>query len=362
MNIVRIRLTEFRVPFVRPYVTAAGVSLAREGIIVQFDTDGGVTGVGESSLLPHEGSVTPLFEELVEGIGRFLGMPARLVVDTPLAGPAWAGVETAAWDADTKADGRPLSRWMWANAATSVAVNALVSAPAIDEAAAQTVAAGRDGYRTVKLKVGVAGSAAAEIARIHAVHEALADGCGLRLDANGAWDEATALAVLTGIDDLAIEYIEQPLPPGNLPGLQRLRAASSTPIAVDEEITNPQSARPVIEWAAADVVVLKPLALGGLQATYSIRGQAMRAGMETVITTSIDTGIGTALALHVAAGTESRFASGLATTHLLESDLLKKSLRIENGSMLVPEMAGLGVELDESALRRYAVREWAVGA
>ena len=79
-------------------------------------------------------------------------------------------------------------------------------------------------------------------------------------------------------------------------------------------------------------------------------------GRSALITTSIDTGIGTALALHLAATLpDEALAHGLATLDLLEDDLIEEpGLPVVRGMMRLPDTPGLGVELDEEALMRYS--------
>jgi L-alanine-DL-glutamate epimerase-like enolase superfamily enzyme len=139
-----------------------------------------------------------------------------------------------------------------------------------------------------------------------------------------------------------------------------LREGSNVPIAADEDVIDRGSAQRVTDAQAADVLVLKPIPLGGISRTLAIAGETRTAGLDIVLTTSVDTGVGTAMALHLAASVASSYAAGLATAHLLESDLLTASLPIEHGVMKVPQRPGLGVELDEAALQRYTVREWVI--
>jgi L-alanine-DL-glutamate epimerase-like enolase superfamily enzyme len=241
-------------------------------------------------------------------------------------------------------------------------VNALVTASDTKGAVEAARLAVEEGYGTVKLKVGVAGSAAEEVERIRAVRGSLARKCRLRLDANGAWDETTTVTVLSAIHSLDIEYVEQPVAPGNLETMARIRRQGIARIAADEDVLDPETARRALEAGAADVLVLKPIALGAVQATLQVAEEARAAGLEVVVTTSIDTGVGTALALQLAAALQSPFATGLATAHLLESDFLAQSLRVENGCMAVPATPGLGVELG-SDWQRYVVdeRTWSRG-
>jgi o-succinylbenzoate synthase len=358
---VRFRLNHVRVPFRRPYVTAAGSTDAREVLIAQLENDSGVIGLGEASLLPHE---TTGFEQL----GRVAELAVRIFLSSGIGGlkkaqlggsqvAAVAAIETAAHDAMARAEGLPLAKALNPQALNRVEVNGLVTAVDIDEAIETARDLVEEGYGTVKLKVGTGERAESEIVRIRAVREALPWDAGLRLDANGAWDEATAMTVLGGIGDLDIEYFEQPIM-RDLKTMRVLREGSNVPVAADEDVSDRASAQKVIGAQAADVLVLKPIPLGGISRTMAIADETHAAGLDVALTTSIDTGIGTAMALQVAAAVASSYAAGLATAHLLESDLLRTSLSIEHGVMKVPQRPGLGVELDEAALQRYTLREW----
>ena len=81
------------------------------------------------------------------------------------------------------------------------------------------------GFRTVKLKVGISASTAAEVARVAAVREAIGSEPRLRLDANGAWTVAQAIEVIDALAQFDIELIEQPVAPENLAGLAEVRRA-----------------------------------------------------------------------------------------------------------------------------------------
>jgi L-alanine-DL-glutamate epimerase-like enolase superfamily enzyme len=209
----------------------------------------------------------------------------------------------------------------------------------------------------------MAPDAATEARRVAAVREAVGAGVKLRLDANGAWAEKQAIEALAALAGYDIEYVEQPIAPGNLEALKRVRAASAIAIAADEDVSDLASARRVIEAGAADVLVFKPQALGNFHSTAYMIGRARANGVGVVVTTSIDAGIGTAAALHLAAAMNNGLAHGLATLPLLEDDLIKApGLGVEDGRMRLPEGVGLGVELDEDALDRYAAGRWEVRA
>jgi L-alanine-DL-glutamate epimerase-like enolase superfamily enzyme len=174
----------------------------------------------------------------------------------------------------------------------------------------------------------------------------------LRLDANGAWDEATAIAVLNAVEPFRIEFVEQPVAADDIDALGRVRDTARVAVAADEAVTDADSG--LIAAMHADAIVLKPMRLGGPSMTRSLINVALDIGAVSVVTTTIDTGVATAMALHtIASLPEDELAHGLATASLLEHDLLETPLRIEGGTMFLPPGPGLGIRLDEAACARY---------
>jgi L-alanine-DL-glutamate epimerase-like enolase superfamily enzyme len=172
----------------------------------------------------------------------------------------------------------------------------------------------------------------------------------LRLDANGAWDEATAIDTIRALESLDIELIEQPVP--DTEALARVREAVTMRIAADESVSDFAGAGRAIH--AADIIVLKPMRLGGPTVARYLAQYANGSGLDAFVTSTIDTGIGTAMALQVAAALpDARLAHGLATASLMESDLLVTPLRVERGVMHLPTAPGLGVDLDPAAVAKY---------
>lgn len=375
MKIAKVTLTRYRVPFVVPYVTAAGTATHREGFILQLETDDGLTGVGEASMLPNRDANLDAFEEALRfDAGGALGteLTAWLDGSGDTGRRAMAALSCAAADAFAKAldvsVAHLVAKGIGREADRSVAVNALVTGGSIDEVVSSASAAVEQGYGTLKLKVGMAETVADEVARVAAIREAVRPSNYLRLDANGAWDVPRAIDVLRELAPYNIEYVEQPVAPGDLEAMARVRQgaqlspdtsllteAPALRIAADEDVTDAASARRVFNAAAADVIIVKPLQAAGLKDWIQLLDLSPG---DAVVTTSIDTGAGTALALQLAAASGATYAHGLSTLPLLEDDLIVRSLTVERGRMALPQAPGLGVELDEAALERYALSRW----
>ena len=364
MKIRCIRWAPFRIPFVSPYETAHGRATHRSGVIVVLETETGVMGLGEASLDPSapesdaktllppiEAMARGLVETDVDDIDELLE-PYAHGSDAERA--AHCAIETALGDAGAREAGRPLAELLSEEGAAlrRVAVNATIAARSTEEAAAAALLAAAQGYGTVKLKVGMESTLSSEVERVRIIREVIGPEVKLRLDANGAWDEPVAIATIRNLENYDIELIEQPVPASDIEALGRVRDAVTTSIAADEAVTDYESAEEAMKYA--DLLVLKPMRLGGLSTAHYLAKVALSAGLGAFVTTTIDTGIGTAAALHLAASLpyDGR-AHGLATASLLQNDLLTRPLSISRGYMALPDGPGLGVELDEARAAQY---------
>jgi o-succinylbenzoate synthase len=275
-------------------------------------------------------------------------------VEPSAASSLACALDTAVCDLLAQHHGVPISRLLNHGAAHEVSVNALVAARDVSRATGEARAARDAGFRCVKLKVGLSDDLAEECARAIAVRRAIGPDVRLRLDANGKWDLPAAARFLRAVSPLDIEYVEQPVPPGDLSLLGRLQGMVDVPLAADEDVTDLDTARRIIATRDASVLVLKPQRLGGIRPCLRVIEEARQAGIRCVVTTNIDAGVGTAACLHLAASLpKGSPACGLATASLLQSDLTPAPIPIVAGVMRVPGGPGLGVRLDPDAIARY---------
>lgn len=367
MRLRSLRWSPFRVPLRASFATARGAFAYREGLILRLVTDAGIVGLGEASPLPGPGA-----DDLGAALSMLASLGPSLVgrdleeVDVSrLAagqeGPASAAVrcalDTAICDALARASGVSVAALLAGEgASSSVPVNATIAAPATAEAARAAAAARAAGFRCVKLKVGLEGTVEEERERVAAVRTALGAQVALRLDANGAWSAEQAVQTIRALEEYGLELVEQPVAPDDWEGMRRVAAAVATPIAADESVTDLGAARRLLESGAVQVLVIKPMVVGGLRPAGQIVEMAGRLGAKAIVTTTLDAGVGTAAALHLAATLPpDGLACGLATGSFLADDLITRPLEAQCGRMALPEGSGLGVELDEGALRRYGV-------
>ncbi len=346
----------FRLPLRAPFRTASGVMTHREGLLLRIETATGAIRLGEAS--PHPaagpGAVRELDTELARVGPHLISAEVDCLPELDVPPPLACAIDTAVLDLLGQEGNISVAELLSERPRSSVAVNALIGAEQDDDAVDEAQAAHRDGFGCIKLKVGMGGSSEEERRRVGAVRQALGPDVKLRLDANGAWSVDQAIATIEALEEFSLELVEQPVAAGDLDGLRRVRQAVRTPIAVDESITSLAAARRVLALDAAQILVVKPMVVGGLRAAKQIVDYARGAGAATVITTTIDAGVGTAAALHLAAGLpEDSPACGLATGSLLVDDIVTERLSAHEGRMPVPGGSGLGVELDETKLAQY---------
>jgi o-succinylbenzoate synthase len=330
----------FELPLRRPLSTARGDIDVRRGFVVGGRADGSV-GVGEATPLPdwtEPYAACRRALDLVDDLGAALS--TGILDDAPAARHAVAG---ALFDARARTEGVSVARFLAGDrtpVAERVPVNATVGDASIDETATEVRDAVDAGYGCVKVKVGV-GGVGRDVDRLRAARDAAPE-VDLRADANGAWSRADAEAFVTALDDhgVDLDYVEQPLAADRVAEHAALRADSPVRIAVDETLAQ-QSVDDVLAADAADVLVLKPMALGGPARTLGVADRAAEAGVESVVTTTIDAVVARVTALHVAAALGDPPACGLATGGMLERDLTADPAPVSAGAMRLPDGPGL---------------------
>jgi o-succinylbenzoate synthase len=354
--IERVRLQRFRLPLRRPLATARGAIAARTGVLIALEAASGLCGFGEASpLAGWPGEALDEAEAALAALGRAaLGREpeALLAAPVPAAAPlARAGFATARLDLAARAQGVPLAQALSGGTPrASVAVNALIAADAPEQIASGAEAARAAGFSAFKLKVGGA-PLARDLERVAALREAAGASAQLRLDANGAWSEAEAEAALVALARFAPEYVEEPV--RGVEACARLRARSPVPLALDESAAAAGALERALRLAAADVLVLKPALLGGPRAAREVALRARGAGLAVVPTSFLDSALGVAAALQLAASLpEPGRACGLATGALFAFDLA--ALPVAGGALALPDGAGLGIAPEPDALARAA--------
>lgn len=329
-----MRVEPFSIALSRPLSTARGTIDTRDGFLVFVECEG-ARGVGEAT--PLAGWTESLGEcqaalERARNAGDWKAALDSLH-ETPAARH---GLALALCDARSRAAGVPLYRHLGDEQREHVPVNATIGDGPVEKTVDEATDAIESGFTTLKVKAG-ARAVAADVERIVAVRDAVGSEVELRADANGAWNRDEARAALDGFAGADLAYLEQPLPKDDLAGHADLRG--EVPIALDESLAA-HSVERVLDADAADVLVLKPMALGGPDCARAAALAAREAGCGAVLTTTIDGALARVGAVHVAASLSDPPVAGLATADRLAEDLVADPAPVEDGRARVPQGAG----------------------
>lgn len=311
MRVHNLDWTAFRIPFRGEFATAHTNFSSREGVIVRLTTDDGLVGLGEASPLPQDGAegLQEVLAMLVKAKPALIGKrvdeietrPRGAKLDRCVAAAVSCALDTAVCDVLAQAAGISMAELLAPRVSRSVVVNATVGASSTTAACTAARQARAAGFSCVKLKVGLTRDMEKECERVATVRAALGSQVQLRLDANGAWSVEQAIRMIRALAAYDLEFVEQPVSPGDVTALRQVRAAVHAPIAADEDITDLDTAQRVLQLGAAQILVLKPMATGDL----------------------------------------------------LTSDLLVRPLAVDSGCLQLPAGAGLGVELDSPKLQGF---------
>ena len=368
MRIVELETIPYALPFREPYVSARGVLERRESVLLWLRTDSGHAGLGEAvPLALRGGDSLGAVERGIRKVERRLRRTelGELAGEDPFEGavdafvdvaagrrlppPAAAAVEMALLDLAGQLSGRPLWELLRAERAEPLRCNATLGAGAPAEVAAAAARWAGHGFSTFKLKL----RAGADLEQVSAVREAVGPQARIRIDANGTWSTADAIAILRRLEPLGIELAEQPAP--SLRDLAAVRGQTSIPIAADESVASSKEAARAARAGACDLATVKLAKVGGIGACAGVTRE-----LPVYLSSALDGPVGIAAAAHAAQALgrirpDPGLAHGLATQLLFATTIASRECELQGDRLLLPDGPGLGVEIDYDALTAHRI-------
>jgi muconate cycloisomerase len=336
--------------------------------MLKVHTDEGIIGLGEVSCTPvwsgednrtaahliQQELAPVLIGEDPTQIERVIRLMNRTVANNPFTK---AGIEIALWDILGKVAGLPVYRLL--GGAVRDFVTTKFSVSGLEPAKAAEVAAWAvaQGFRTMKVKVGI--DPDQDVARVRAVREAIGPDIRLGVDANGGWAPRVAIQTIRRLYPYNIFFAEQPVADLDIAWLADVRSQVEVPVMADESVYSLQDAMSIVRAGAADILSVYVGKGGGISAARKIAAVAEAAGIVCTVGSNLELGVASAAMIHLAMATPTiaaeEFPCDILTPFFYETDLLVESLPITAGSARPSDRPGLGVELDEAQLRRYRV-------
>jgi muconate cycloisomerase len=366
MKIKRIEAIAVSLPMAKPIKMASVELRAADNVLVRLETDRGVIGWGEAASAP---TMTGETAESMAAAVRYLapmlegaalediaGITARM--NRALYGNygAKSAIEIALHDALGKTLAKPLFELLGGKRRDRIPVLRMIAAsdPAADIAEARRCKA--EGYVAFKVKVGT-GEPHKDAERTRLVCAELGRDVLISADANQGWNVEQALQYVRAIEGSGLDFFEQPVRGEDLAGMARIAAASTVPIGCDEGVHSAEDLRRHHAAHAASGASLKAVKLGGLNPVCDAARLCDELGMKINIAGKIaESGIATASVLHLAAALPNLDWGVSPTSPYLAEDILAHPLEFSRGHATVPSGPGLGIEVDEERVRRFATK------
>ncbi|MBV9716374.1 MAG: hypothetical protein JOZ64_13440 [Solirubrobacterales bacterium] len=336
---MRVGIELVRARLRAPFVAGWGEVEERELVVVSVHDSAGRVGYGEAAPLePYDGvSVEDVLGELErcrELLTRARALDrAELLAqcaEASVVPQALAAVDLALWDLAGREAGRPVWALLGAAAPDPVTVNYTIAASDRAGAAAEAGAARAAGFRCLKAKVGVGDDAG----RLAAVRAVAGPELAIRVDANGAWSLAEALATLRVLAPVGLELCEEPV--RGYEEIERLSSLVGVRLALDESAEQAGA----LDRRRCHAVCLKVGRCGGISGLLAAARRARKVGYDVYLASALDGPLGIAAALHAACSLAPARACGLATLSMFAGR--PDPLPARAGQIAPPTGAGLG--------------------
>ncbi|HEX9269504.1 MAG TPA: mandelate racemase/muconate lactonizing enzyme family protein [Candidatus Limnocylindria bacterium] len=353
-TVTRVRCALYRVPLPEP-VSDAKVTTGRQRPLGEVDvlvttvaTADGLEGLGFSyskraggpALFAHARQIGPLLvgEDALD-TGRLwekLLWAAASVGRQGVAVQSLAAFDVALHDRKARLAGLSLAKLLGSHRDSVRCYDTTVGFLSMDvatviERSERSLAGGMGG---IKLKVG--GEARDDIARVEALRRALGDGVAIMVDANQAWDRATAKRVGRRLGEYGLTWIEEPLDAYDVAGHAALREALDTPIATGEMLSSAIDLRRLLDGDAVDVIQPDALRIGGITPYRRVSDLADELGV------TVAPHFATQLHVHLAA---CQPREGWVEWFDWLDPLFEERLDVRDGRVAVPDRPGLGLTL-----------------
>lgn len=354
MRIVDIKTKHLSVPLKTPFKTAVRKVDSVEDVIVEIHTDTGDVGYGEApptglitgdttgaiigAIEDHiKKSIIGMEIENIEGI--FERLKKSIIGNTS----AKAAVDMAIFDLYGKLYNAPLYKLL-GGYRNKLETDITISVNDVDEMIKDSLAAVKQGYKILKVKVGK--DPKKDIQRITKIRDAIGKDAKIRIDANQGWSAKDAVKIMSEIEDrqIDIELVEQPVPYWDLEGLKYVTDNIETPVLADESVFSPKDALKLLQHRAADLLNIKLMKTGGIYNALKICNLAQIYGVECMIGCMLEAKVSVTAAAHLACAKKVITKVDLDGPVLCSKDPVIGGAIFDGAEIRLSQGPGLGIE------------------
>jgi L-rhamnonate dehydratase len=374
-----MKITEVEAIILRqPALDQAIADGSQDDLVVRVHTDAGIVGVGEVDSAPEVVKAVieaPASHAIASGLRHVLIGQDPLEVERlwqvmyraaiyygrrGVAMHALSGIDIALWDIKGKALGKPVAELIGPAKRNRVRAYASTLMPETEAEASRKVGGliEQYGFTAVKLGWGPLGRDPVHDVRLaRAARRAAGDGVDVLIDAGLGYgaDAQTAIRVARELEQLGIFWLEEPFLPDELEAYAELADNVDIRVAAGEEDTTLRGFEELVERGHVDVVQPDVTRCGGITEIVRIAAYASERG-KACVPHAWKSGIIKAASLQVnAVLPDAWFQEYCVAETPLNTSLTRQTFPLQDGFVDVPTAPGLGVDLDQAVLERYAV-------
>ena len=355
-----------RIPLKTPFETSFGRLIDRNAIIFSLDIDG---------ILAYSEAVTdidPFYgyefnQGLLYLVSRFMSKflaksssPSEFLELSKVVkgnNMAKAAIEMLMWDYEARKQNKPLFKLL-GETKNMVSVGISIGMDTNANMIKRIESSLREGYKRIKVKI----KKGKEMSILRSIRDFYPE-IVLTADANADYT-INDIEILKKIDRFDLQYIEQPLNHDDLLDHSRLAKEISTPICLDESITDPEKARKAFDLGSCSVINIKPGRVGGLLNSVRIAEIVKENGGHCWIGGMLETGIGRAFNISLASLKNVDYPGDTSpNSRYFEMDIVKNPFIMRNGKIKPSEIEGSGAVVDKQRILDYTVesgilKEW----
>ena len=361
MNIINFEIFRYKLPLKETIQIHDAKMDSREGFVLKLTNEKDQVGFGEISPLPGlsrennttaQKQLTKLKELIINtvipsGVDKCSGQFERWLAPYNLSSSVRFGVEMAVMNLIAQSRKLPLCELFPGFYHEKILLSGLLQG-SYENVATQAQEMVRQGFRSMKLKIGK-GSVDEDIKKIKAINAITNGKTLLRLDANQSLDYKSAVTIGKEISCAAVEYIEEPFKEIEL--IPEFFQETMIPVALDETLID-HKWQDIKHIEGVDVLVVKPTILGGIEKTIQLITTANNYGIEVVVSSAFETGLGLSILIAMAGSIKGGPATGLDTIKWFKKDLLVNPIQIIKGSLMNSKVLLKDQDIDFGVLEK----------
>ena len=383
MKITKIETIPIRLPTRRVHQWASLTTPIGVYVIIKLYTDDGLIGLGEAPVLKDwGGDHGKYFGETPHTTAHIIGDilapalagqdPGRFetihaLMDKAVKGYPYckAAIDAALYDVVGKALNVPAYQLLGGLFRERIPIAHSLGLMDIQKAVDEALQAKSEGVKTIKLKGGVEQKRDVELVR--QIRQAIGSELNICVDANQGYPTAkAAVKIIKAMEEFNLLYMEQPVE--GIDQMAEVARRVDTPIMADESAWTAQDVLEIIHKKAADIISIYTTKPGGMFKAKKVAALAEAAGMKCNVNGSVETGVGNAANIHLAASTgvvtygcvvpvstpKGKGTGGIAGIYY-QDDVISEAFDYADGDVIVSSKPGLGVELDEDKIKHYRI-------